>query len=719
MRRLKQRAQATLRSEKGQSLFLVAIMVMSFIMFFSFTLNTGLLIHAKISVQSAADAAAYAGAATQGRQLNAISFLNYDMRRQYKKFLFRNIFIGSMANPGFPNNSDGGASSPLYDFPRYDRRGPVVDFDKKHALTVPVICVPLIKGDHASHDNCLALNQRDTTEDLKSQLGILISAGSSVVQTYIDASKAISSVQDSLCKGQGLINNFILFSWAFRGDSEDSELQNILDKLYSDANTDPNVASMMTQKTDILNQLKGLTHGLGLYPRNLFNLMRIKTLVEFLNEPPATVTDDELSAWEGGGAEAHERSILAFKSAQSNLNTAVFDVSKTELQELQPKAMIKDVKPVEVDLDAFVQSMEVGPAAAPPPGDPKTFCKISVNQVPLLNIPVGADLIRTPGRNVIYGVKLKAFVKPRGLFFAPWNEALELDAYAGAKPFGSRTGPVQGTSPDEFRVAQQDVSVEVNGNFFCNSTLGTTHKCNIPKMELGLGGNTFSRDYLGELKTLALNNGPMITADGLKIAQYHAMAPNPVEVGRYGILPVPPDPQNLQFEFIPFADPKSLKIAETSPDKSPPIYRFYAPIFPQKGTVDPSALITKYLDQTLSGSLPNKFGITMSVIKGQVKSAMMNYLNKLSTRIGTENQESEAFAALELPMYNLKKAKNKQYWLMESEDVLTSWAPPYVRVANGFAFRPRFGYSVRFVSMRDLQKEGLDDPDSEFENVGH
>ncbi len=690
-------------------------------MFFSFTLNTGLLIHAKISVQAAADAAAYAGAATQGRQLNAISFLNYDMRRQYKKFLFRNIFIGSMANPGFPNNSSGGASNPIYDFPKFDRSGEPVDYTKKIALTVPVICVPLIKGDKASSDNCFAINQRDTTEDLKSQLGILVSAGSSVVQTYIDASKAISSVQDSLCKGQGLINNFILFSWVFRGDSEDAELQNILDKLYSDANTEPSVAQTMTQKTEILSQLKGLTYGLGLYPRNIFNLMRIKTLVEFLNEPAATVTADDVSAWEGGVAEAHERSILAFKSAQSNLNTAVFDVSKTELQELQPKGMIKDVKPVEVDLDAFVQAMEVGPAAAPSPGDPKTFCKVSVNQVPLLNIPVGADLIRTPGKNVIYGVKLRAFVKPRGLFFAPWNEALELNAYAGAKPFGSRTGPVQGTSPDEFRVAQQDVSVQVNGNYFCNSTLGTTHKCNLPKMDLGLGGNTFSRDYLSELKTLALNDGPIITADGLKIAQYHAMAPTTVEVGRYGILPSPPSSSDdLLYEFIPFTDPKSLKIAETSKDKSPPIYRFYAPIFPKQGTADPIALISKYLDQTLSGSLPNKFGITMSVIKNQVKTAMTTYLNKLSTGTGTENQETEAFAAIELPMYKLKQAKNKQYWLTSSKEVLTSWGPSYLRGPGGtLGFRPRFGYSVKFVSMRDLQKEGLDDPDSEFENVGH
>jgi hypothetical protein len=448
--------------------------------------------------------------------------------------------------------------------------------------------------------------------------------------------------------------------------------------------------------------------------------MRIKTLVEFLNEPATTVTDDDVSAWEGSVAEAHERSILAFKSAQSNLNTAVFDVSKTEMQELHPRAMIKDVKPAEVDLDAFVQAMEVGPSAAPAPGDPKTFCKVSVNQVPLLNIPVGADLVRTPGKNVVYGVKLRAFVKPRGLFFAPWNDPLELDAYAGAKPFGSRTGPIQGANPDEFRVAQQDVSVQVNGNYFCNSTLGTTHKCNIPKMDLGLGGNTFSRDYLSELKTLALNNGPMITADGLKIALYHAMAPNSVEVGRYGILPVPPDPKNLQYEFIPFTDPKSLKVAETSADKSPPIYRFYAPIFPKKGSIDPQALISKYLDQTLSGSLPNKFGITMSVIKSQVKSAMTAYLNKLSTGVGTENQETEAFAAIELPMYNLKKAQTKQYWLMDSKDVLTSWGPSYVRGPGGtYGFRARFGYSVKFVSMRDLQKEGLDDPDSEFENVGH
>ncbi|NDG84936.1 MAG: hypothetical protein EBX52_07860, partial [Proteobacteria bacterium] len=89
----------SLKREDGQSIFLVAVMVMSFIMFFSFTINTGLLIHAKISVQAAADAAAYAGAATQGRLLNSISFLNYDMRRQYKKFLFRNAFVGSMGSP--------------------------------------------------------------------------------------------------------------------------------------------------------------------------------------------------------------------------------------------------------------------------------------------------------------------------------------------------------------------------------------------------------------------------------------------------------------------------------------------------------------------------------------------------------------------------------------------------------------------------------------------
>src|SRR3954447_2975848 len=77
------------KSEKGQISVMIGVMMMTFILFFAFVVNTGMLVNAKINLQNAADLAAYAGAAVQARQLTQISYLNYEMRRQWKKFLFR------------------------------------------------------------------------------------------------------------------------------------------------------------------------------------------------------------------------------------------------------------------------------------------------------------------------------------------------------------------------------------------------------------------------------------------------------------------------------------------------------------------------------------------------------------------------------------------------------------------------------------------------------
>ena len=59
------------------------------------------------------DMAAYAGAAVQARQLNQISYLNYEMRRAYKKFLFRYYVLGNVAQDSFLNQGNGNAASSL------------------------------------------------------------------------------------------------------------------------------------------------------------------------------------------------------------------------------------------------------------------------------------------------------------------------------------------------------------------------------------------------------------------------------------------------------------------------------------------------------------------------------------------------------------------------------------------------------------------------------
>src|SRR5690348_8001083 len=93
------------RSEKGQASLMVGIMMLTLLFFFCFVVNVGMLVNAKINLQNAADMAAYAGAAVQARQLNRISYLNYEMRRQFKKFLFRYYVIGNMAQKNFPSGA--------------------------------------------------------------------------------------------------------------------------------------------------------------------------------------------------------------------------------------------------------------------------------------------------------------------------------------------------------------------------------------------------------------------------------------------------------------------------------------------------------------------------------------------------------------------------------------------------------------------------------------
>src|SRR3954453_13769139 len=90
-------------SEKGQASIMIGMILLTFILFFAFVVNTGMLVNAKINLQNAADLPAYSGAAVQARQLNTAAYLNYEMRRQYKKFILRYYVIGSYMYTPFPN----------------------------------------------------------------------------------------------------------------------------------------------------------------------------------------------------------------------------------------------------------------------------------------------------------------------------------------------------------------------------------------------------------------------------------------------------------------------------------------------------------------------------------------------------------------------------------------------------------------------------------------
>jgi hypothetical protein len=102
------------KNNQGQISVMIGLLMSTFILLFAFVVNIGMLVHAKINLQNAADLAAYAGAATQARQLTQIGYLNYEMRRQFKKYLFRIYVLGNMSQPNFPQTGGGGQTPMKY-----------------------------------------------------------------------------------------------------------------------------------------------------------------------------------------------------------------------------------------------------------------------------------------------------------------------------------------------------------------------------------------------------------------------------------------------------------------------------------------------------------------------------------------------------------------------------------------------------------------------------
>lgn len=684
-------------SRDGQAAILLAIMISSFLMFFVFAVNTGLLINAKISVQTAADAAAYAGAAVQARQLNAISFLNYDMRRQFKKFLFRYGYVSSIGSPQFPN-APGISGVDSYDFPKLDFAPPATSAGARVKIKVPIVCIPISGSASIANDTCMSINYRNTAYDVQSVVGP-IGGLNAISQAYLNSVVSIATVANELCTGRSGVNVFTALAWLFRGDLKDSTIKDLLDKVMNQ----PGVTA--AQRQEVMKRVEPLIKGLGLYPRNLIHLMRIDTQKEFINEKPANVTGDEVQALEAkAGADAHERTILAFKSAQGNLNSAVFDVEKTRLEELQPAKML-ELDEVKATFNVYVQAM-TKTTVAPTVNSP-TACESLVYTIPANQAPVGVRLASGSGKKVFYAIRLRTYVKPRGLLFMQGSEGLELDAMAAAKPFGSRIGP--GNLDATNFVVEKKPDAKINGKDVC------TNNCFSPNLAVGGGSTFYSINFLKEMHTMSGGANPD-TAKMLE-AQRHALAPNPGEVGHYNILP--PNPGNtggqdpMDFEFIPYTDSKSAQQTDTQ------VYRFYAPVFPKDGN-SVNAKIDQFLDgifQSVSVGT-NEIGLDIPTLKSQLGAALKSYVGGSPLANGgdleSENQETETFAALDLPMFGLTQSRD--YWINQGKEVRTSWSPDHHKVsAYDVRFTPRFGYSVKLVAFRDLMRQGLsaDDPDAE------
>ncbi len=506
---------------RGQVSLLIGVMMFSFITFFAFVVNTGMLVSAKINLQNAADLAAFSGASVQARQLDTISLINYEMRRQYKRFLYRYYVLGNLSQKSFPRPGAG--------------VGTLWSPDGSKPLGVPSVCLIYDQTDNFCQIAVLQAIPIPPSNPLNS------------INEVLRANLLrFEQIRTNNCAQIGKLNRKALALWLYNTDP---------DLAYFDAaGADENAKKQ-------LKILKGLARGLGLVPAELILSSRAQTMAEYINLKPYDAIGENLAkVMRAAGSSGEmpkaefERPVNAFYSAYRTLGEYNFDPSSIKVTELLPKsadsAVLVQLRDVGVKFDAWAtvfcgQGNGVSCAdlniTSPTNPDSLFGCvaalsNISVGANSSTGLPVG--VVKDPNIRTYYAVKVTARAN---LLFSPFGP-VELKAYAAAQPFGSKLGPKDNNQ--SYWTSDMTPSGADIASFSTGSVVGKIPNLAVNDHTPPGGGGWNNKSLLSQLY-LAMNPsstatngnvGNALGADQITRGIQAAMAPNEFEPKFYNVL---------------------------------------------------------------------------------------------------------------------------------------------------------------------------------------
>ena len=665
-------------SEKGQASVMIGMMMLTFILFFAFVVNTGMLVNAKINLQNAADLAAYSGASQQARLLNEISYLNYEMRRAYKKFLFRYYVLGNMSQISFP--SGGGSGGAVWS----------PDGNAANSYQVPSVCMIFNSKDNYCQVSKLAKIAIPPSNPLDA-----------INTTLVAQLKKLDEIRRSNCQTIGKTNTLLLFLWLYNADPTLQQLSASLQGVSSTGAGDA---------PKVIDVIRGLASGLGLLPRELLLRQRIKTLTEYVNAAPLKgLTKDVVEGYRtGSDPMAKERSVNAFLSAYNTLSDNIFSDDTIQLDELMPAgnagARLLTLKDIKADFDTY--AVDFSSASGTLDGTTAADCNSML--VPVRPAPVPVGVYKDPTVLTYYAVRLRAKAK---IMFSPFGD-VDLKAYAAARPFGSRIGPVldgsaftvEGTprQPDAQNVSNSVADALTNYDAAYSSK--RIPYLPVKKGDGGRGTGWDSQEVLHalfkSLRDVNANGAAPVDINDYKRAIQAAMAPNPYEGNLYNI----PNDTNYADPFVRNFDKMHMA-------------SIWAPVLP----LDKMSSVNDELEKAIKEAFPQAsagVGAAQGAIAA-VQQAMQTMLPAYVTgqlMHGTgEDQEGYKIARFTDPFYSRADdpangggaAKllstsaptlNKVYLIGAPSDYKTSWDA----VADASVRKGRVGYSVKFVAFDTL-----------------
>jgi hypothetical protein len=689
------------RQEDGQASVMIGMIILTFILFFAFVINTGMLVNAKINLQNAADLAAYSGAAVQARQLNNIAYLNYEMRRQYKKFIFRYYVLGTAMYTTYPTDSGRASRSPR-DWRNRTTMSGTSPPQAPIPWSVPVVCVNFFSRD----GGYCAVNVLEPIS--LPRRNILDSINEALRQQLI----ALEKIRANSCQTIADTNIQLLSLWLFNTAPGGINPADMLT-----ASLPPEQAANITQA---FIQMRGLTYGLGLVPRELILQRRIDTLETYLNTAPRSgVTADVAQAMKNS-PEPHsvERTINAFESAYQTLGEHSFPGQDVALDELIPPgpdgANMVLMKPILQDFDTYALTYSREDDGSTGEGiDTKKSCKPRAFPITIRRLPLG--VYKDPSILTYYAIRLRGKAK---VLFSPWGD-LELKAYSAAMPFGSRIGPPPEkvtdflTRPGRVPANFLAEGTTAGGTLF-RSLVGAVPNLPIFKGEgTGPGGGWDSNYVQHQYYRLVVPSGNSINMADVSRGFQASMVPNPWEEGLYTI----PNDLNNQDPFIRNFD-KYRNSAVWAP---------LAPLNQSSQIVD---LLRQDLDEIFAdntgstGIDPNRVGAAFSL--ASFKSTILNSLAGYVAQLRTGQGESDPYTfdnpappdlnreginvALITDPFSSRPTDGVALGPIGIDPAIIMREPAQVRDAwnkvNDSAFRAarRVGYSVKFVSFDSLMR---------------
>jgi hypothetical protein len=650
------------RDAHGQAALMVALISTTFFLFIAFVLNIGMLVNAKINLQNAADMAAYAGAAAQARHLNHIAFLNYEMRRELKKYAFRQTVVGTLAYPDAP----GGAAAAGSGKRTYAQNG-------ANSLDRPVTCLIFLPEDNV----CQNAELRGFKIPTPNPLDALQSTFVSTIQTF-------EAARQENCLLASTLNRTAVTMWLF---NTDPNLRNISQQLESQSGN-PAVFARKAMQT-----IQAVANGLGIYPKEFLLRSRIRTLQDYVNAPPRTsVKPDDIDPLrQGVDPMMNERVILAFQSAYKSLGEGTFDNEESiTLDELLPvsgdgNANLLQLDPIEITFDSFHSEFKLG-------ADTNGSRPCEREIVPTnANLPLPVGFKKRLDSLVYYAVRLSADAK---LLFNPFGNSIRLTAYAAAQPFGSRIGPPRITE-SEFTVPDDPASLAgITSNDPCASG-----NCARKRIQMTLAPNIDFDSYeLQDALAGLARDGTSITYSGILKAQAAIMSPSLSEVGRYTI----PNDVAAAEQFQKYFDEPAAVINNVG------TYAFWAPVVaPMKlATSSPEQVLQQIFAGGASTTQTSNPGGTVTpggqlVTEAFIEAFKANiglYIAALRQGMG-ENGEGWNIARITNPIPENGRLP-ASIAASSIAQLRTSWNKPRDPDMHPTG---RVGYSVKFVPLKMLQ----------------